>query len=74
MTAAVEEDVPLGLRARVVRVDAGRIMRWTGDGCRSLSPPTPPSPFRRRSPHICGCADWKPSARTYRKRRRRGPG
>jgi DNA replication and repair protein RecF len=27
VTAAVEEDVPLGLRARVVRVDAGRIMQ-----------------------------------------------
>ena len=26
VTAAVDEDVPLGLRARVVRVDAGRIM------------------------------------------------
>jgi DNA replication and repair protein RecF len=26
VTAAVEEDVPVGLRARVVRVDAGRIM------------------------------------------------
>lgn len=29
VTAAVEEDVPLGLRARVVRVDAGRIMEAT---------------------------------------------
>ncbi|MET0780125.1 MAG: DNA replication and repair protein RecF, partial [Microbacterium sp.] len=29
VTAAVEEDVPLGLRARVVRVEAGRIMEAT---------------------------------------------
>ena len=26
VTAAVEEDVPIGLRARVVRVEAGRIL------------------------------------------------
>lgn len=30
VTAAVEEDVPAGLRARVVRVDAGRIMTAPG--------------------------------------------
>ena len=29
VTAAVEEDVPVGLRARVVRVDSGRIMEAT---------------------------------------------
>jgi DNA replication and repair protein RecF len=29
VTAAVEEDVPLGLRARVIRVEAGRIMEAT---------------------------------------------
>jgi DNA replication and repair protein RecF len=29
VTAAVEEDVPLGLRARVVRVDGGRILEET---------------------------------------------
>ena len=29
VTAAVEEDVPAGLRARVVRVDAGRILAGT---------------------------------------------
>ena len=32
VTAAVEEDVPLALRARVVRVDAGRILEATDAG------------------------------------------
>jgi DNA replication and repair protein RecF len=32
VTAAVEEDVPLALRARVVRVDAGRILEETDAG------------------------------------------
>lgn len=32
VTAAVEEDVPLGLRARVVRVDSGRIIAQDGAG------------------------------------------
>jgi DNA replication and repair protein RecF len=32
VTAAVEEDVPLGLRTRVVRVEAGRILEATDAG------------------------------------------
>ena len=71
MTAAVEEDVPAALRARMVRVEAGHDPG--GGGCLSRTP-EPRAAAARRPETIATylrLRGLEPSARSFRKRRRR---